>query len=46
MRELNQQQLGVLYINYRVWLHDFCDGHAKMSVSDFYDKYGLEPCSQ
>lgn len=41
MKALNEQELGILYNNFIMYRDKACHGWAKMSVQDFYEKFGL-----
>jgi hypothetical protein len=41
MKDLNTIQLTILYNNFVIYRDKFCNGWAKMSVQDFYNKFKL-----
>lgn len=41
MKNLNSKQLMKLYINYTSYRDNICNGHAELSVYDYYKKYGI-----
>ncbi|ELW2866255.1 hypothetical protein QMI71_004667 [Salmonella enterica] len=44
-RELSSDELSILYGNFVVYRDRVCNGWAKMSIQDFYNKNGLNPHS-
>ena len=44
MRTLNSEELKSLYFNFVSYRDMKCNGNARMSVREFYEKYGLESC--
>lgn len=43
MENLKSSELNTLYTNFVVYRDTVCGGMAKMSVSEFYKKFGLNP---
>lgn len=41
MERLNQDELMVLYFNFTSYRDNVCNGRAKVSVQEFYKKFGL-----
>lgn len=41
MRELTAGNLKTLYFNFTHYRDKHCNGHARMSIGDFYNKFGL-----
>lgn len=46
MNNLNETQLEILYVNFVNYRDKVCDGAAKMSVHEFFRKFGLSPWKQ
>lgn len=44
-RELSSDELSILYGNFVLYRDRVCNGWAKMSIQDFYKKYGLNSYS-
>lgn len=43
MKDLEQYELEILYWNFIAYRDNVCNGYAKMSVENFYKKFGLNP---
>ena len=41
MRALTVENLKTLYLNFTNYRDNHCNGHARMSIGDFYNKFGL-----
>ena len=41
MKTLTAGKLKTLYFNFAHYRDKHCNGHARMSIGDFYNKFGL-----